>query len=575
MNKFFLGLRRFGLVLTVLMLLCAGAGLNGSASAQGLQAAGDDALLSDQSPNPVVGVGQSFQIFISLSNSGVTTWQKGTYWLQNLQNPMGATPIQPLSGPIIPTGVSVWTIRLTAPAALGVYRTTWQVNHSGTGFGPLVNIDVKVAPGWVGGVTITSDSPLVSIGRPEIGASPTTQFMTYSGFPTGSPVMYVPMLFSNAWGLYNSALYVQNVDPDGATDININYYDTNGNLTCIHQDNIAPLASHGYWIASECVPNGWVGGAVITSNRSIVALGRPHVGPEVTTYNGFASGSLNMYVPMLFSNAWGGYNAALYIQNTDAFATANISIQYRDLNGNLTCGRNDSLAPRAVRGYWVPSECVPNGWVGGAVITSDHEIVAVGRPHIGTQITAYDGFSAGSTNVVAPMLFKAAGASGANNSALYVQNVDSSSVASVSLDFYDLLGNLTCSIPDTIPPYSSHGYWVPSIECLPDGWTGSVSITSDLNIVALGRPHFGAEIFTYNGATSSSLSAYLPMLFRVGFGGTYNSAYYLTNTDPSNAANATIDYYDSVGNLVCSQPVTIDPHASLDTELIDVDLPCP
>ena len=189
---------------------------------------------------------------------------------------------------------------------------------------------------------------------------------------SGSASMYVPMLFRNAWGSYDSALYVQDVDADNAADISIQYYDTDGNLTCSRDDSLLPLSSHGYWIPSECVPDGWVGGAVITANHDIVAVGRPHLGSRITTYDGFASGSMTAYTPMLFKNAWGSYDSALYVQNVDPDYSAGITIKYYDTDGNLTCSHDDNIPPLSSHGYWIPSECVPDGWVGGAVITADH-----------------------------------------------------------------------------------------------------------------------------------------------------------------------------------------------------------
>ncbi len=557
-----------GLLLAALLLAAPGA--VSQASARPFQAAGDGAVLSEKSSNPVVGSAQSFNIFFTFINSGTTTWQPGTYWLQNISNPYGATLVQPLSGPVVPGGLSTWTIRIKAPVPFGVYSTTWQVYHSGIGFGPLVTVDFKVAPGWVGGVTISSDFPLVGVGRPQID----TQVMAYAGVPSGSTTVFVPMLFRNAWSIYNAALYIQNVDAGSAADITVHYYDADGNLTCTRNDNIPALASHGYWLPKECVPNDWVGGAVITSDRDIIALGRPHIGAEITTYNGFSSGSSSMYVPMLFSRAWNSYNAALYIQNTDAFSSTDISIQYRDLNGNLTCTHNDTLAPRAARGYWIPLECVPTGWVGGAVITSSAtDIVAIGRPHIGTRITAYNGFASGSQDVTVPMLYKST--SDGNESALYIQNLDNTFSGNIEMYFYDMTGDQTCFKTDTIPPFASHGYWLAAEDCLPEDWRGSVEIRSDTSVVAMGRPHYGTEIFAYDGFVSNSTNAFLPMLFRVAFDGTYNAAFYLHNVDVGQTANVTMDYYDSSGLLVCSVSDTIGPLAALEVQVANIDLPCP
>ena len=63
----------------------------------------------------------------------------------------------------------------------------------------------------------------------------------------------------------------------------------------------------------------------VTANRNIVAVGRPHIGTQITTYSGFAAGGLSMTVPMLFKQAYGTYDSALYVQNVDPVNTASIT----------------------------------------------------------------------------------------------------------------------------------------------------------------------------------------------------------------------------------------------------------
>jgi len=319
------------------------------------------------------------------------------------------------------------------------------------------------------------------------------------------------------------------------------------------------------------LPAGWVGGVKVESNQPMVAVGRPHIGAEVMTYNGFASGSLSTYIPMLFKGAFGGsYNAAFYVQNVDESNTANVTIEYYDSNGNLNCTKADTIAPLASKGYWVPaatcdSGSLPAGWTGGVVVTSDQLIVGVGRPHIGTQITTYDGFAGGNTSTYIPMLFKGA-FGGSYNAAFYVQNVHASNTANVTIQYYDSAGTLKCTKADTIAPLASKGYWVPAATCdsgsLPAGWSGGVVVTSDQPIVGVGRPHIGTQVLTYNGFTGGSVSSYLPMLFKNAFGGSYNAAFYVQNTENS-AASVTIKFYDSNGNLSCVRTDTIPALSTL------------
>jgi len=373
------------------------------------------------------------------------------------------------------------------------------------------------------------------------------------------------MLFKAAFGgSYNSALYIQNADPAATANVTIHFYDSSGNETCSQNDTIPALASHGYWVPSvSCLPAGWVGGVKIESNRNIVALGRPHIGNEVLTYNGFASGSLDAFVPMLFKGAFGGvYNAALYVQNIDPGSTANITIHFYNDSGSEVCSQTDTVAPLGSKGYWIPSiSCLPSGWVGGAKVVSSTNIVAVGRPHVGSQVTAYDGFASGGLSSFVPMLFKGA-FGGSYNSAFYVQNVDAANTASVTIRFYDSSGNETCSQSDSLAPLASRGYWLPSISCLGSDWVGGAKVESNHNVVAVGRPHIGNEVLTYSGFTSGGPNAYMPMLFKQAFDGTYNSAFYIQNVDPANKANVSITFYDTSGTRVCTHNDTVASLAS-------------
>ena len=289
------------------------------------------------------------------------------------------------------------------------------------------------------------------------------------------------------------------------------------------------------------------------------------------TYDSFSSGSLTSYLPMLFKNAFGGgaYDSAFYVQNVDPGNTANLSIKYYDSAGALTCTvSGETVAPLASKGYWLPglaASCLPDGWVGGVVVTSDQPIVTVGRPHVGSQITTYNGFSAGGTSSYVPMLFKNAFGSGSYDAALYIQNVDPTNTANLTIKYYDLAGALTCTVSgETVAPLASKGYWLPGLprSCLPDGWVGGAVVTSTQPIVSVGRPHIGAQVTTYDGFTSGSLNSYLPMLFKDAYGGSYDSAFYIQNTEAS-AAAVTTKFYDSTGALTCTRSDTLPAFSTL------------
>ncbi len=214
-------------------------------------------------------------------------------------------------------------------------------------------------------------------------------------------------------------------------------------------------------------------------------------------------------------------------------ATANPGYAFSIWSGEASgAARQTSVtmsANRSVTAVFSPAG--PFGsWAGSVSIFSNRPVVAVARPHVGAEVASYDGVSAGSLTAYAPMLFKGA-FGGSYNAALYVQNLDVIHTASINVKFYDSTGTLTCSMPDTVAPLASKGYWVPAQSCLPVGWVGGAVVTSDYPIVAVGRPHVGAQVMTYNGFCAGSLTSYLPMLFKNSFGGSYDSAFYVQNVD--------------------------------------------
>lgn len=324
--------------------------------------------------------------------------------------------------------------------------------------------------GWVGSALVVGDHGTLTVARSHVGS----EVMTYNGFNTGTTTAYAPMLFKNAFGgSYNSALYVQNTHPSLQANITIQYYDNAGNLTCTDNDVLDSRQSKGYWQPSVVcdtgsLPDGWAGGAVITSDRDIVSVVRPHVGTQVTTYSASNFLSTGMLIPMLFKNAFGGsYDAAFYLQNTSA-SSANITISFYDSDGNLTHSMPDTLGAHASKGYWLPDiASLPNGWAGGAVVLSSQNIVGVGRPHVGSQVTTYAGsnYSIIGTQYL-PMVFRDA-FGGSYDAALYLQNTHSANTANVTLEFYDDGGVLLCTVTDSILPRATKGYWVPGVVCDP------------------------------------------------------------------------------------------------------------
>jgi hypothetical protein len=277
------------------------------------------------------------------------------------------------------------------------------------------------------------------------------------------------------------------------------------------------------------------------------------------TYNGMSSGATSAWLPMFFKNGFGSYNTALYVQNVSA-SSADLTIEYINLDGTVACIDDDTLGANASKGYWSLSiACdtgsLPSGFVGGVKVTSTQDILAVGRAHLGTQITTYNGFPGGATSAYVPMLFKNAFAGGSYDAALYLQNVSASS-ADVEIEYLDSAGTVVATQNMTLAANAISSIWLPSVAGLPDDFAGGARISATQEIIAVGRPHLGSEITTYNGAPGGSLNAYLPMLFKNAYAAPYQSAFYVQNTSGS-AANVEISFYDNAGVLSCTKSIDL------------------
>jgi hypothetical protein len=168
------------------------------------------------------------------------------------------------------------------------------------------------------------------------------------------------MLFRNAFGgSYDAALYLQNVSGSSAS-VQIEYLNSAGAVAATQNVTLAANAISSIWLPSVVgLADDFAGGARITSTQNVIAVGRPHLGSEISAYNGAPVGSLNAYLPMLFKNAYSSYQSAFYIQNTSGSA-ANVDISFYDSAGVLSCVKSIDLAAGAIQGFWMPTvTCAP------------------------------------------------------------------------------------------------------------------------------------------------------------------------------------------------------------------------
>jgi hypothetical protein len=147
--------------------------------------------------------------------------------------------------------------------------------------------------------------------------------------------------------------------------------------------------------------------------------------------------------------------------------------------------------------------------------------------------------------------------------AFQIVNLSSSAAASVNVDFYDLNGTVIYTLSDTISADSSKTYIQAQMAGVPDGFSGSVVVSSDQSIAAIVNQNTtGGAIYngSYTGFTAGSDSFYLPVILKNFYG-------YYTEISVQNAAgspvNVTVTYStpgcsDSRANLPVGTAVRFD-----------------
>jgi len=176
-------------------------------------------------------------------------------------------------------------------------------------------------------------------------------------------------------------------------------------------------------------------------------------------------------------------------------------------------------------------------------------------------------------------------------SGITVQNLSTTSAATVIIEFYDASGNLVKSYSGfTIPANSQRTWYVPSaFPDLPSPFVGSAVVSSDQPVAAIVNtqaPYPGSgtspsdpfRVDTYSGVNpySTGTKAYLTQVMKEYYG--WNSHFAVQNATTSNAsASVTVDFIDeNTGQAVAAahQVVSIAANAShLFTQKDNANLP--
>jgi kumamolisin len=285
--------------------------------------------------------------------------------------------------------------------------------------------------------------------------------------------------------------------------------------------------------------------------------------PPVTTTTPITGTTYTYYLPFL-ANAYssgnsvtGSFTTFLAFQNTGS-GTANVNIQYFDVNGVAISGAN-VVTTTSKYGETIASNPLATGARGTGVITSDQPlavIVAEATPYGGSAYAV----NAGTGSILnAPFAFN--GAFGGYTTQLTVFNAGSSQVTA-TVNFYDVNGvpNTLATRDITIGAKQSVTLDQGAVGSgLPDGFNGWAQVVgaagSTLVAQVLEQSPSIRYVSIVNAQASGASTVYAPAVFKDGYGGFYTGAD-IVNIG-STPVTVTATYYSITGTVLSAAPFTL------------------
>jgi hypothetical protein len=263
----------------------------------------------------------------------------------------------------------------------------------------------------------------------------------------------------------------------------------------------------------------------------------------------------SVVLPALMNAAYGGYTTAIYIENVSHTAgNANVSIVYYNQAGTVT-GSGDVNAAIPFWAEWTVRQdnghSFASGGAGWGVITSDKEIAvfvnefAPGTGADGSSYTSIQMPAGGGTTLFAPAI--ANNAYGGYTTGIGLANT-SASLTTATVTYRDQTGTSTKVQTVVLPAHGYAGlYSGDSALGLPNGFTGTASITSTVGVLAaiVNETGPGGQFSSYDAASAGAMTLFVPAAMHGAYGG-YNTGMGIQNTT-STAGTVTINYYDGSG----------------------------
>ncbi|RLC82089.1 MAG: hypothetical protein DRJ03_10630 [Chloroflexi bacterium] len=385
---------------------------------------------------------------------------------------------------------------------------------------------------------------------------------------------------------------VMNMDASASATVRADYINQSGSVEKYVEQTLDPRSSAGFAIGDSALPDNWIGSVIASSDKEIVAFaqarwegGANGDGKTAGAYNGFTEGASKLYFPSLAARD-GKQFSRLSIQSAEAASsseTIDITIEFYDRDGNLSQTVNDTVLKGSQKTYSLLDDVnLTADWKGSAVVEGGGPIAGVSTMHWKEYTGAYSGVTGGGLEAYLPSITRRL-PSGPwyQYTAVLVQNLNTTTAASVTTYWYDRDGNEVHSFTDSIPPNSSHGYntrWtnsdVPNHNAfhngLGDDFNGSVKITSNVDIVAIANLQWttdspvGLAATAYSSEPGGYSEVAVPATFRREDSGTWKqfSGLIVQNVGSAACNNFDVEWRDRSGTLLLSYQDSLNPNIS-------------
>lgn len=255
--------------------------------------------------------------------------------------------------------------------------------------------------------------------------------------------------------------------------------------------------------------------------------------------------------------ATNSYTSGFQLQNLDQTTDATITISFYNQDGSLAASPTDTIPAGQSKTYF-PLDAVPEGFNGSVVASSNVELKAITNVLTSDYAggASYGGFSSGSTSVNLPLVMK----DNYNiNTWFNVQNTTATD-ANVTVVF----AGQSCDKDIVVKPYSSLTVDQSLDTCLPAGYVGAASITSDQEIVAtvMQVTDGSNQLLAYNGFVSATTNPVMPLVSSNYYGS--GTGIQIQNTGGS-STEVTLTYTPSTGfpGASCTETKTIPANNSV------------